>query len=187
MDEEVSYDEASLEAISELQDAISGYEDLVRRLSARKTPDDFDLKEPHMKIKQRVKKALDHVLSIADTRAADAASISDQDQVSQLTPSQNQHRYLGEVSDVHFFNVVKGFLQTQDLPSVDQDFDSYEQDGEVSATNTGSNGPTTLPGPGETQELVKVYFCTIYIAYPFIPQSTFIAIYITYNILETNN
>ncbi|KAH6949446.1 hypothetical protein DER45DRAFT_544809 [Fusarium avenaceum] len=106
VDEEVSYDEASLEAISELQDAISGYEDLVRRLSARKTPDDFD---------------------------------------------------------------------------------SYEQDGEVSATNTGSNGPTTLPGPGETQELVKVYFSTIYIAYPFIPQSTFIAIYITYNILETNN
>ncbi|KAJ4264192.1 hypothetical protein NW762_005386 [Fusarium torreyae] len=175
VDEEIGSDEASLEAIGELQDAIGGYEDLVRRLLARKAQEDFDSKEAHNEVKERTKRALDRVLSHRDTRDADAASISDQNQVSQLTPSQNQHRYLGEVSDVHFFNVVKGFLQTQDVPSLDQDFDSCEQDGEVSATNTGSNGPTTLPGPGETQELVKVYFSTIHSAYPFIPQSTFMA------------
>ncbi|KAF4960889.1 hypothetical protein FSARC_10320 [Fusarium sarcochroum] len=175
VEEEVGDDGTSLEAIDELRDVIDGYDDLVRRLLSNKKQSHFDSKEAHNKVGDRAKKALDRVAAITNTRAADIGSIPDQDQVRQLTPSQNQHRYLGEVSDVHFFNLVKGFLQTQDLSNLEQDFDSYEQDGEVSATHTGSNGPTALPGPVETKELVKVYFSTIHIAYPFIPQSTFMA------------
>ncbi|EGU78122.1 hypothetical protein FOPG_12956 [Fusarium oxysporum f. sp. conglutinans race 2 54008] len=163
-------DGPSSNAIDELRDAINGYDDLVHRLSSKKKQDRFDPKESHNQVKDRVKKALDRV---ADTRAADIASPSDQDRASQLTSSQNQHRYLGEVSDVHFFNLVKGFLQTKDLSNPEQDFDSYEQDGEVWTTNNESNGPTLLPGLAQTRDLVKVYFSTIHIAYPFIPQSTF--------------
>lgn len=170
VNEDDGCDGPSSNAIDELRDAINGYDDLAHRLSSKKKQDKFDPKELHNQVKDRVKKALDRV---ADTRAADIASPSDQDRASQLTSSQNQHRYLGEVSDVHFFNLVKGFLQTKDLSSPEQDFDSYEQDGEVWTTNNESNGPTLLPGFAQTRDLVKVYFSTIHIAYPFIPQSTF--------------
>ncbi|ENH70476.1 hypothetical protein FOC1_g10012407 [Fusarium oxysporum f. sp. cubense race 1] len=170
VNEDDGCDGPSSNAIDELRDAINGYDDLVHRLSSKKKQDKFDPKESHNKVKDRAKKALDRV---ADTRAADIASPSDQDRASQLISSQNQHRYLGEVSDVHFFNLVKGFLQTKDLSNPEQDFDSYEQDGEVWTTNNESNGPTLLPGLAQTRDLVKVYFSTIHIAYPFIPQSTF--------------
>ncbi|KAG7410984.1 putative transcriptional regulatory protein [Fusarium oxysporum f. sp. rapae] len=175
VNEDDGCDAPSSEAIDELRDAVGGYDDLVRRLSSRKKQDNFDAKESHNQVKDKVKKALDRVSSLTDPRATDTASPPDQDRSSQLPSSQNQHRYLGEVSDVHFFNLVKGFLQTKDLSNLGQDFDSYEQDGEVWTANSGSNGPTLLPGPAETIELVKVYFSTIHIAYPFIPQSTFMA------------
>ncbi|KAJ3541516.1 hypothetical protein NM208_g4572 [Fusarium decemcellulare] len=55
--------------------------------------------------------------------------------------------------------------------NVEQDFDSYEQEGEVWAAK--SNGPTALPIPDEARELTEVYFSTIHLAYPFIPQSLF--------------
>uniref|UniRef100_A0A0D2XYQ4 Zn(2)-C6 fungal-type domain-containing protein n=1 Tax=Fusarium oxysporum (strain Fo5176) TaxID=660025 RepID=A0A0D2XYQ4_FUSOF len=154
VNEDDGCDGPSSNAIDELRDAINGYDDLAHRLSSKKKQDKFDPKELHNQVKDRVKKALDRV---ADTRAADIASPSDQDRASQLTSSQNQHRYLGEVSDVHFFNLVKGFLQTKDLSSPEQDFDSYEQDGEVWTTNNESNGPTLLPGFAQTRDLVKLY------------------------------
>ncbi|KAF5611543.1 acu-15-like transcriptional activator [Fusarium sp. NRRL 25303] len=169
------WDASSSNAIDELRDGINAYDDLIRRLLRRKTEDNLDPKELHNQVKDRVKRALDGVALLTDPRAATIASPSDQDPSSQSPSSQNQHRYLGEVSDVHFFNLVKGFLQTKDSSNPEQGFDSYEQDGEVSTTNNESNGHTLLPAPVETRELVEVYFSTIHIAYPFIPQSPFMA------------
>ncbi|QGI84021.1 hypothetical protein CEK25_010750 [Fusarium fujikuroi] len=165
----------SSNAIDELRDGINAYDDLIRRLLRRKTEDNLDPKELHNQVKDRVKRALDRIALLTDPRAATIASPSDQDPSSQSPFSQNQHRYLGEVSDVHFFNLVKGFLQTKDSSNPEQGFDSYKQDGEVSTTNNESSGHTLLPATVDTRELAEVYFSTIHIAYPFIPQSPFMA------------
>lgn len=94
-----------------------------------------------------------------------------------LKPSQ---RYLGEVSDVHFFNVIKRILQTKDAPGgggsggADHDFDSYEQDGDALLAGAAAGGRLVeLPGPEKERKFTDVYFATIHLAYPFIPQSTF--------------
>lgn len=97
-----------------------------------------------------------------------------------LKPSQ---RYLGEVSDVHFFNVIKRILQTKDAPGgggggssggADHDFDSYEQDGDALLAGAAAGGRLVeLPGPEQERKFTDVYFATIHLAYPFIPQSTF--------------
>ncbi|QGI66784.1 hypothetical protein CEK27_010755 [Fusarium fujikuroi] len=169
------WDASSSNAIDELRDGINAYDDLIRRLLRRKTEDNLDPKELHNQVKDRVKRALDRIALLTDPRAATIASPSDQDPSSQSPFSQNQHRYLGEVSDVHFFNLVKGFLQTKDSSNPEQGFDSYKQDGEVSTTNNESSGHTLLPATVDTRELAEVYFSTIHIAYPFIPQSPFMA------------
>ncbi|KAJ0298699.1 hypothetical protein COL516b_009784 [Colletotrichum fioriniae] len=94
-----------------------------------------------------------------------------------LKPSQ---RYLGEVSDVHFFNVIKRILQTKDAPGgggsggADHGFDSYEQDGDALLAGAAAGGRLVeLPGPEKERKFTDVYFATIHLAYPFIPQSTF--------------
>ncbi|KAJ4243059.1 hypothetical protein NW757_011590 [Fusarium falciforme] len=141
--------------VEELRDTIDHYEGLVDRLLS-----DSPQKECHVKefqeVKERARRALDGFTQ--DTDAGPSTQLSDP----------NQHRYLGEVSDVHFFNLVKRFLQTS--PGVEQDFDSYEQEGDVSV---GKSRPTALPEPDEARRLCEVYFETIHLAYPFIPKSLF--------------
>lgn len=175
VNQDYGWDSSSSNAIGELRDGINAYDDLIRRLLRRNKEENFDPKELHAQVKDRVKRALDRVALLTDPRVTTIASPSDQDQSSQSPSSQNQHRYLGEVSDVHFFNLVKGFLRTNDSSNPEQGFDSYEQDGEVSTTNNESIAHTLLPAPVETRELVELYFSTIHIAYPFIPQSPFMA------------
>ncbi|KAF5579699.1 transcriptional activator acu-15 [Fusarium pseudocircinatum] len=169
------WDASSSNAIDELRDGIDGYDHLIRRLLDSHKEDKLDSKKLHNQVKDRVRRALDRVALLTGPPAPITSSPSDQDRSSQLLSSQNQHRYLGEVSDVHFFNLVKGFLQTKDSSNPVQDFDSYEQDGEVPTANNESNGHALLPAPVETRALVEVYFSTIHIAYPFIPQSPFMA------------
>lgn len=175
VNQDYGWDSSSSNAIGELRDGINAYDDLIRRLLRRNKEENLDPKELHAQVKDRVKRALDRVALLTDPRVTTIASPSDQDQSSQSPSSQNQHRYLGEVSDVHFFNLVKGFLRTNDSSNPEQGFDSYEQDGEVSTTNNESIAHTLLPAPVETRELVELYFSTIHIAYPFIPQSPFMA------------
>ncbi|RKL46987.1 hypothetical protein BFJ72_g2724 [Fusarium proliferatum] len=175
VNQDYGWNASSSNAIGELRDGINAYDDLIRRLLRRNKEDNLDPKELHAQVKDRVKRALDRVALLTDPRVTTIASPSDQNQSSQSPSSQNQHRYLGEVSDVHFFNLVKGFLQTKDSSNPEQGFDSYEQDGEVSTTNNESVAHTLLPAPVETRELVELYFSTIHIAYPFIPQSPFMA------------
>ncbi|KAH7175369.1 fungal-specific transcription factor domain-containing protein [Dactylonectria macrodidyma] len=170
--EEPADDHTNLDAIEELRGTIERYEELVNRLLAQSLPgkeEQKDVQESLIEVKERAKRALDSI-----TLAASLGSPSPENNPpTRETHPRKQHRYLGEVSDIHFFNLVKSFLQTQDLSTVEPDFDSYEQDGEVWTASARSNGLVTLPSPDKTRELVEVYFSTIHIAYPFIPQSIF--------------
>jgi hypothetical protein len=141
--------------VEELRDTIDHYEGLVDRLLSDSTQKECHVKE-FQEVKERARRALDGFTQ--DTDAGSSTQLSDP----------NQHRYLGEVSDVHFFNMVKRFLQTS--PGAEQDFDSYEQEGDVSV---GKSRPTALPEPDEARRLCEVYFETIHLAYPFIPKSLF--------------
>ncbi|KAJ3946298.1 uncharacterized protein N0V96_004658 [Colletotrichum fioriniae] len=82
-----------------------------------------------------------------------------------LKPSQ---RYLGEVSDVHFFNVIKRILQTKDAPGgggsggADHDFDSYEQDGDALLAGAAAGGRLVeLPGPEKERKFTDVCWMTL--------------------------
>ncbi|RSL64722.1 hypothetical protein CEP54_004610 [Fusarium duplospermum] len=127
--------------IEELRDTIDHYEGLVDRLLSNSPQKECHVKES-LELKERARRALD---GFTDTDAGPSTQLSDP----------NQHRYLGEVSDVHFFNLVKRFLQTS--PGVEQDFDSYEQEGEVSV---GKSRPTALPEPDEARRL---YLAILYV------------------------
>lgn len=93
----------------------------------------------------------------------------------QLTASATNHneRYLGEVSDVQFFNLVKRVLQIQGGSYPEQNVDSYEQDGSTEAGGATPGTAVEIPSPENAKELMGVYFSTIHIAYPFIPETMF--------------
>ena len=87
------------------------------------------------------------------------------------------HRYLGEASDVRFFNLVKGILlekHGRQLP--EGDLDSYEQD-DISPQNRAVSISLELPSPTLADEYIDTYFSTIHIAYPFVPRSSFLRTY----------
>lgn len=87
-------------------------------------------------------------------------------------------RYLGEVSDVRFFNLVKRVLQTQDgPPGSEQEVDSYEQDDDLESVNAAACRTVKLPSPETFKDFTDIYFSTIHLAYPFIPQSMFMTSY----------
>ncbi len=87
------------------------------------------------------------------------------------------HRYLGEASDVRFFNLVKRILlekHGRQLP--EGDLDSYEQD-DMAPQNRAVSTSLELPAPNLADEYIDTYFSTIHIAYPFVPRSSFLRIY----------
>lgn len=88
--------------------------------------------------------------------------------------SDQSQRYLGEVSDVRFFNLVKRVLQTKSMSNViDQEFDSYEQGGDMSHSSSVAHTGMALPRLEEVDQFIDIYFSTIHLAYPFVPQSVF--------------
>ena len=83
-------------------------------------------------------------------------------------------RYLGEVSDVQFFNLVKRVLQTQnDSPGEEHQLESYEQDDHAVSANAASCRTIELPSPDSIKSLTDVFLSTIHLAYPFIPGTMF--------------
>lgn len=127
------------------------------------------------RIKARASAALANV-DAASTASQPSMRISTAED-GQLTVSSVSHneRYLGEVSDVQFFNLVKRVLQTQGGSYPEQGVDSYEQNGDTGdCTNTTTAGKyLELPSPETAKGLADVYFSTIHIAYPFVPGSMF--------------
>lgn len=85
-------------------------------------------------------------------------------------------RYLGEVSDIQFFNLVKRTLQSPSVSVDEREVDSYEQD-ERMLVAAASQRLVKLPSQEQIERWTGVYFTTIHLAYPFIPQVEFVAHY----------
>ncbi|KAF5566437.1 transcriptional activator acu-15, partial [Fusarium phyllophilum] len=124
-------------------------------------------------------KAADRALSNIDattlttrltTTLTGADTLSFRPQVSQA------ERYLGKVSDVCFFNLVKRVLQAQPGSSgSDQRVDSYEQVDDIASpsVNVMPGRVVELPSREAAKVFADVYFSTVHLAFPFIPQSLF--------------
>lgn len=87
----------------------------------------------------------------------------------------NSQRYLGEPSDVRFFNLVKRVLQEESPSERDEGMDSYEQDDADDAA--ACEASVDLPSPEVAERYLEIYFTTIHVAYPFIPRSSFMKTY----------
>lgn len=104
------------------------------------------------------------------------------------------HRYLGEVSDVSFFNSVKGLLQNDSLGQshTGAPLESYEREPtDPTAPSVASPVDTSyeanvgglraqwltfgsiLPDRNVADKYIAIYFSTIHIAYPYIDRTQF--------------
>ena len=134
---------------------------------------------------QSARESLSRIKSHAEKALRPLDSTSIQDEVSNansqgISPGrisiERSQRYLGEVSDVHFFNLVKRLLEPHESLSLEKDFDSYEQDGEELIANT-TTRLIELPDISDAKALSEIYFSTIHIAYPFLNESRFTEIF----------
>lgn len=92
-------------------------------------------------------------------------------------PTHSQ-RYLGEVSDVRFFNLVERVLQDKNVAAqTDEGMDSYEQDDLLPRDAPLPEVAIELPSPEIADELLDVYFSTVHVAYPFLQKSIFMSTY----------
>lgn len=95
-------------------------------------------------------------------------------------PSPHRHapRYLGEVSDIKFFNMAKRSLG--DVGSSPEEaegiVDSYDQEEAIPARQMRYE-LSVLPDPVKAEEYLEAYFTTIHIAYPFVPKASFMRTY----------
>lgn len=124
-------------------------------------------------------KAADRALSNIDATTLTTrltASLTGSDALSFRPQASQAERYLGKVSDVCFFNLVKRVLQAQpgSLDS-DQRVDSYEQVDDIASPsiNVMPGRVVELPSREVAKAFADVYFSTVYLAFPFIPQSLF--------------
>ena len=85
--------------------------------------------------------------------------------------SNSAHRYLGEVSDVSFFNSVKGLLQT-DSNGPAATLESYEREA-VEPSDSFEERNVEWPDSRSGNAYVEIYFSTIHVAYPFICKQHF--------------
>lgn len=124
-------------------------------------------------------KAADRALSNIDATTLTTrltASLTGSDTFSFRPQASQAERYLGKVSDVCFFNLVKRVLQAQpgSLDS-DQRVDSYEQVDDIASPsiNVIPGRVVELPSREAAKVFADVYFSTVHLAFPFIPQSQF--------------
>ncbi len=87
-------------------------------------------------------------------------------------------RYLGEASDVFFFNSVKSLLVgDSSRHSKDAGVESYERDTLHLSTALAHDAALCLPHRELADDLVDVYFSTIHAAYPFLCKQKFMTDY----------
>ncbi|KAF7560098.1 hypothetical protein G7046_g4051 [Stylonectria norvegica] len=95
------------------------------------------------------------------------------------TPSHDHSPgYLGEVSDIHFFNLAKQTFRVNSTQSdqADKLMDSYEQD-VYPQSSGGYELLMDISTQDQTDMYLEAYFTTIHVAYPFIPKSSFLRKY----------
>lgn len=156
-----------------LTSAVTEYDQRVRDL-VKKLPkeDQSNVQKSLAAPYARVQYALSNVQVLASSASMLGTASS-----KPRTPVHSQ-RYLGEVSDVQFFNLVKRVLQNQRLVEVTDDgLDSYEQDDPVHKEESISSASVELPSPELAEEFLDIYFSTIHVAYPFIQREPFLQMY----------
>ncbi|KAF5263671.1 hypothetical protein FOXYS1_5580 [Fusarium oxysporum] len=124
-------------------------------------------------------KAADRALSNIDATTLTArltTTLTGSDALSFRPQVSQAERYLGKVSDVCFFNLVKRVLQAQPgSADSDQRVDSYEQVDDIASpsVNVMPGRVVELPSREAAKVFADVYFSTVHLAFPFIPQSLF--------------
>ncbi|KAL1874481.1 hypothetical protein Daus18300_003499 [Diaporthe australafricana] len=87
----------------------------------------------------------------------------------------HSRRYLGEISDVHFCNIVK---QTAEPDAEARDttdcVDNYDPE-DLATPRHYSHPLMNLPGRAQVEEDLHTYFSTIHFAYPFVSKPSFMA------------
>ena len=91
----------------------------------------------------------------------------------------NRQRYLGEASDVRFFNTIKQRLQVEDPLGSTQDDEIETYDQEELPLHGANDWTKTLELPSRelADSYVDIYFTTIHVAYPFICKPSFMVRY----------
>lgn len=94
------------------------------------------------------------------------------------SPQRHAPRYLGEVSDIQFFNLAKRTLGDvgSSPEEVEEVVDSYDQEEAIPARQMRYE-LSVLPDPVKAEEYLEAYFTTIHIAYPFVPKASFMRTY----------
>lgn len=156
-----------------LRQAVRAYDGLIRSLAVRLSSADRAAVDLTMSnIRQYLPQEL--IGQLAGQSHGDATSLSRGEPQPLPTISR---RYLGEASDVSFFNSVKNLLQ--DNTHHDDGsarVDSYER--EDGGPPDWSDGvPPELPNKEVADSFIDVYFSTIHVAYPFMCQQSFIQEY----------
>lgn len=159
---------------SDLREAIRQYEILLEtalsQLPTPKQQDDANEVLARMKAADRALSSLSATASASAARRptppetrSDTCSGVGLDRSSPRQAQLQTERFLGEVSDVRFFNLVKHVIQSH-LGSVDakQGIDSYEQDGDILSPSVASSRIAHLPSPDRLATFADAYFSTIH-------------------------
>lgn len=168
-----SAEEKGVHGQSDLREAIRQYEILLEGCLSELPPSKRDEAD---QVLARMKTA-DRALSEAKT----ATSTANPRQAGMLldapSPRQTQlqtERFLGDVSDVRFFNLIKQVMQSHLGPTeAKQSIESYEQDDNSLSPSVVSNRVAQLPDPDKLIVFTNAYFSTIHLAFPFICQAPF--------------
>lgn len=163
---------------SHLREAIQQYEALLKtslsQLASSKEREDANAVLDRLKAadtafaRAGAKTGTDAFTLKAETSAAGS------DALALKQPLLQNERFLGEISDVRFFNLVKQvFLSRLGSDDGKESVDSYELDGDVPSPSVPSSRLTNLPSLGKLKTFSEVYFTTVHLAFPFIPQVPF--------------
>ncbi|EWG55241.1 hypothetical protein FVEG_13272 [Fusarium verticillioides 7600] len=178
--QEASTDDGSLDSAvqghGDLREAIRQYESLLDMVASKlPTPQHREDASSVLACMKAADRALSNIdATTLTTRLTTTLTGSD---TLPFRPQASQaERYLGKVSDVCFFNLVKRVLQAQPGSSdSDQRVDSYEQVDDIASpsVNVIPCRVVELPSREAAKAFADVYFSTVHLAFPFIPQSLF--------------
>lgn len=167
---------ATSQGHSQLREAIRQYEALLEsslsKLASSKERQDANAVLDRLRAADRALSAAGTGTDALSPKPETCAAGSDALALSQ--PLLQTERFLGEISDVRFFNLAKQVFLGR-LGSVDrsESVDSYELDGDIPSPSIPPTRGINLPSPEKVKTFTDVYFSTVHLAFPFIPQAPF--------------
>lgn len=161
------------ENLPELHEALCQQDDLIQHIISLLPSN--SARQNLQTRRSRVRAQLGSALSSLDTSLAPPQTPSGTaDSKESPTQLEKAPVFLGEVSDVRFFNLVKRVLQAQDEPgAVQRELESYDPGDSGISPGVISCKRIELPDCEKAEEYIEAYFSTIHLAYPFIQRTTF--------------